>query len=530
MKIAIVSDIHGNLSALDAVLRHAKSHGATQTIINLGDLVGYGPDPEAIVRWSQSVHVINLLGDYDKKILSKKSRKTGWAQVKNPDKRAMFSWTYHALSKHAREILRSYPETQSISLGGYQVLCTHTGPAGSTKQYLEQETPEQVFVELVEKNGADIILCGHSHHAFIRRVNDVLFLNPGSLGRLDDGDPRASYAILEFDQDHIDAQIFRVPYDLVPVLKKIRQTGLPEVFAQVIQQGLNYADVIAKFGDHMPALTLEPNGTLTLLTDFGMADHFAGVMKGVILEIASQTTIVDISHQVKPQNVIQGARLLAEAVPFFAPGTVHVAVIDPGVGTNRRAIAARVGTQYFVAPDNGLLTFILKDAQTLGQPVEIYHLDQPQYWLPNPSHSFHGRDIFSPVGAHLVNGIPIQKLGTLINDPVRLSPPQPQHTTEGWLAEVVMVDIFGNLSTNFRAELIPVDLDQTTVEILREKIQGLTPTFGDAPQGMLIATIDSSGWLAISIVNGNAKDHLSADIGTPIKISFGETLNNPQEV
>ena len=137
----------------------------------------------------------------------------------------------------------------------------------------------------------------------------------------------------------------------------------------------------------------------------------------MIHEIAPQTDIIDISHQIRPQNVAQAARMLAEAAPYFSTGTVHVAVVDPGVGTKRRAIAARIGNHFFVAPDNGLLTVLLEQAESAGEPIQVVHLDQPRYWLPNPSRSFHGRDIFSPIGAHLVNGIPLEKLRNAYHRP-----------------------------------------------------------------------------------------------------------------
>jgi putative phosphoesterase len=417
MKIAVLSDIHGNLSALEAVLRHARGQGAEGTIINLGDSIGYGPNPEAIVRWSESAHVINLLGDYDQKVLSKKYRKSGWAQVKNPDKRAMFAWTYHALSKHSRKILKSYPKQRDLSLEGFQVLCTHTGP-GSHRQYLSPETPDAQLAELVRQTQVDIVLCGHSHHAFTRWAADALFINPGSVGRLDDGDPRASYAILELVGSKAEAQIYRVPYNLVPAVNAIRQTGLGEVFAQVIQQGLNYDNVVAQSGESMPSPMPEPNGILTLFVGLQRSDPLIGMMKGVVLDIAPQSKIVELCHAISAQDLPQMARVLVDSVPYFSPGTVHVAFCDPNLDSARRLLAARVGSSYFLAPDNGLLTFVIKNAQAVGDPVEIYHLDKALYWLPGASSASYSRDIFASVAAHLVNGIPISKLGSSISDPV----------------------------------------------------------------------------------------------------------------
>jgi hypothetical protein len=524
MKITLIADIHGNLPALEAVLRHALSQNAAQTILNLGDLTGYGPFPEQVVRWSKNNRTINILGNYDKKVLSKFHRKSGWEAVKNEDKRAMFAWTYRALSKSSLKYLRSLPETRLVKQEGINILMTHGSPE-SISEHLGPNTPEDRFASLAENSNADIILFGHSHQPFSKEVKDVLFINPGSVGRLDDGDPRASYAVLELDQGEIAVEFFRVSYDIMSAVRAIRFAGLPEVFAQVIRQGLNYNDVQTLLGDYIKNPPLEPNGTLTLLTDFGIQDHFVGVMKGVISDIGPQIKTIDISHQVRPQNIHHGARMLTATVPYFSPGTVHVAVVDPGVGTDRRAIAAQIGDHFFVTPDNGLLTPLLKEAKSSGKQIEIFRLVQSKYWLPDPSTSFHGRDIFAPVGAHLANGLPINKLGERIEDPVLLEMAEPKQKEDGWVGEVVIVDVFGNLSTNLSSDLLNQNFDGLVVTIKNERIQGLTKTFGDAKPGELIATIDSSGFLAISVVNGNASQMLEADIGTRVQvISKGESF------
>ena len=159
---------------------------------------------------------------------------------------------------------------------------------------------------------------------------------------------------------------------------------------------------------------------LSITTDFGNTNGFVGVMKGVIYGIAPDVKIVDISQLISPQNVFEGAYAMWRAVPFFPPGSVHVGVIDPGVGTERRPIGARLGNRYFIAPDNGLLTPLILDAEQNGDPVEFVHLDNPKYWLPKMSNTFHGRDIFAPTGAHLAAGVPLKELGTPITDPIRM--------------------------------------------------------------------------------------------------------------
>jgi putative phosphoesterase len=415
MKITILADIHGNLPALDAVMRHANERNVVQTILNLGDMTGYGPFPDQVVKWSMSEQIINIIGNYDKKVISKSHRKRGWDKVKNDDKRAMFAWTYSALSKSSRTYLSTLPETRQVDIEGVRVLMSHGSPA-SINEHIGPDTPEKRLKALGEMADADLILCGHSHQPFKRRVKDVLFVNPGSVGRLDDGDPRASYSILEISCGKANVQFFRVPYNIMAAVKDLRSSGLPEIFTQVLRQGLNYKDASVKFKRYPHKIMLEPSGILTLLIGVGDQDQFADEMRQVIKKIAPQSAIVNISHQVNPEDVIQGASMLAEAVPDFPPGTVHVVAVDPIVDTYRSALAAQIGDHYFLAPNNGVLTFLVKKALTAGETVDIYHLNPSVYWPLHPNPSFHVRDIFAAVGAHLVNGLPLDKLGKKIDN------------------------------------------------------------------------------------------------------------------
>ena len=186
---------------------------------------------------------------------------------------------------------------------------------------------------------------------------------------------------------------------------------------------------------------------VTLTTDFGTRDGFVGALKGVVWSICPEAQIADITHEIAPQNIREGAMALWRAYPFFPGGTVHVAVVDPGVGTTRRPIAARLGEHVFVGPDNGLFTPIYEDASRLGRGVEIVHLTNPRYFLPKVSRTFHGRDIFSPVAAHLARGVPFADLGPPVTDPVRIPIFRAERTAGGWKAHISVVDIFGNLTT-----------------------------------------------------------------------------------
>ena len=254
---------------------------------------------------------------------------------------------------------------------------------------------------------------------------------------------------------------------------------------------------------------------LSLLTDFGTQDGFIGVMKGIIWGICPEVQIADISHQIQPQNVRQGALTLSRVAPFFEDGTVHVAVVDPGVGTRRRAIAAQLGMQFCVAPDNGLLTLIIQDAEEKHLPIKFVELNNTSYWLHDITSTFHGRDIFAPVGAHLAAGVPLEKLGTIIDDPILLDFPKATKRDYGWEAHITLIDHFGNLRTDLLAEKIE---GQAQIRVLGEKIDGMKKSYGHQKAGNLIATEDSNGYLEIAIVNGSAAKRLDAKIGDLVKV------------
>ncbi len=179
---------------------------------------------------------------------------------------------------------------------------------------------------------------------------------------------------------------------------------------------------------------------ITLTTDFGTGDYGAGLLHGVIRRIAPEAKIVDLTHEIPPQDILLAQIILENAVPYFPQGSIHVVVVDPGVGTERRPIAASVGAQLFVGPDNGLITPQLERAEANRETVEIFHTNRPGYWLPQVSNVFHGRDIFAPIAAHLARGVPLVELGERINDPVRARIPDPLLIGEGWRGQVVQID------------------------------------------------------------------------------------------
>ena len=254
---------------------------------------------------------------------------------------------------------------------------------------------------------------------------------------------------------------------------------------------------------------------VTLLTDFGWADGYVGVMKGVILSIAPHTTLVDISHDVAPQDVRDAAYVLYTAVPYFPPDTVHLVVVDPGVGSARRAIAVRTAQGTFVAPDNGVLSYVL----AANPPQVAVSLTNPQYHLSQVSRTFHGRDIFAPAAAHLSRGVPITALGEPIRDLVTFPMPKAQARADGTLiGQVIHVDRFGNAITNLRRGDIPWLYEATVVEIGEQVITGLKETYAQARTGEPLALIGSSGHLEIAIAGGNAAQRLNVYIGDEVRV------------
>ena len=261
---------------------------------------------------------------------------------------------------------------------------------------------------------------------------------------------------------------------------------------------------------------------ITLMTDFGIKDGNVGVMKGVIWGISPTVQISDSSHMIGAQNIREAAYVLARSVPYFPKGSIHVVVVDPGVGTQRRPMAAHIGDWFYVGPDNGTITGLLERAEQEGWHADFVELDQAEYWLQNISYVFHGRDIFSPVAAHLANGVSLAKLGSSFTDPVRIEMPKPEKTQDGWRGEVIHIDHFGNISTNIRVGDLGDAMkhkENIIVSLGDIEINGLVNTFGERPVGEIIALIGSTGNLGIALVNGDAAAKLGVKQGNEILVT-----------
>lgn len=248
MKLALIGDVHANLPALEAVLDHAHQQ-EIEAIWNIGDFVGYGAFPDEAVRRLMKEQAVSIIGNYDLKVLKYPKKKKKWRRSKMPQKWFAFKWAYENLSKKSKKYLRSLPEEIRLVEGGKHILLTHGSPA-SNEEHLTPRTPEQRLRELARMTAsenvprADVIICGHSHREFVRRVEPTWFINTGSVGRPDDGDPRACYAILQLDQKSLQVQHYRLEYDVGRAAAAIREKGLPEVFAQMLIQGRDLETVL----------------------------------------------------------------------------------------------------------------------------------------------------------------------------------------------------------------------------------------------------------------------------------------------
>jgi S-adenosylmethionine hydrolase len=263
---------------------------------------------------------------------------------------------------------------------------------------------------------------------------------------------------------------------------------------------------------------------ISLMTDFGLKDGNVGVMKGVIWSIAPETQISDLSHLITPQNVREAALILARSAPYFPENSIHVVVVDPGVGTSRRPMAAKIGVQYYVGPDNGTITLLLERAEKEGWAAEFVDLNKPEYWLPNVSYVFHGRDIFAPAAAHIAIGVPLKDMGTPFDDPVKLELPKPEKTADGWKGEVIHIDHFGNVASNIRIETLGEalkEMDKISVRLGGVEIDGLVNTFGEGAVGELVALMGSTGNLIVSVVNGSAAARLNVKVGDDFEALLG---------
>ena len=245
---------------------------------------------------------------------------------------------------------------------------------------------------------------------------------------------------------------------------------------------------------------------VALLSDFGWSDGYVGAMKGAVLAACPEARLVDLTHAIAPGDVRAGARALAQAAPVFPEGTVFLAVVDPGVGSARRGLAAAIDGRLYVAPDNGLLGGVLEAARA----VRTFALERPERWRAEPSPVFHGRDVFGPVAGFLAAGGALAELGpeVRVDSLVRLEAKRPRRSGAAWIGEVVAIDRFGNLVTNLPARVGA----QGAVEVAGRRLE-LRRTYADAAEGELLALVGSGGCVEIACTRGRAADVLGAAPG-----------------
>ena len=258
-----------------------------------------------------------------------------------------------------------------------------------------------------------------------------------------------------------------------------------------------------------------PNAIITLTTDYGLNDHLVGTLKGVILKINPEATIVDITHNVAPFDLLDGALAIGNAYSYFPARTIHVVVVDPGVGTERRPLLVTAENQYFVAPDNGVLSLIYEREEN----VVARHITAEHYYLQPVSKTFHGRDVFAPVAAWLSKGWQTASMGEEVADYKKFALPKPK-ITDGIAKGIVMrVDAFGNLVTNFRPEDLPESAltnGEVKFQVGNQAVSRMVPTFASGNAGEPVAYVGSAGYVEIGLNKGNASRTLSIGRGTPV--------------
>jgi hypothetical protein len=263
-----------------------------------------------------------------------------------------------------------------------------------------------------------------------------------------------------------------------------------------------------------------PQPIITLTTDYGTADHLVGAMKGVILKIQPEAQIIDISHTVMPFDILDGALTIGQAYRYYPSRTIHVVVVDPGVGTQRRPLLVGGDQHYFVAPDNGVLSLVYEREERL----HVRHVQAEHYFLSPVSNTFHGRDIFAPVAAWLAKNWQPASFGEEVTDFVRFSMPKPKAANNTVKGVVLKVDNFGNLITNITAEDVPQILATGAsfkITLGSKQIARLVQTYAQGAQGEPFAILGSSGFLEISVNKGSAARALAAQRGAEVTVELG---------
>jgi S-adenosylmethionine hydrolase len=266
---------------------------------------------------------------------------------------------------------------------------------------------------------------------------------------------------------------------------------------------------------------MNPSGIITLTTDFGVTDPYVAMMKGVILSINTGAKVIDVTHQVRAGSISEAAALIFETFPYFPPGTIHVAVVDPGVGSERRLIALQARSHCFVGPDNGIFWPVLKE----DKGALLVQLTETKYFLPHVTRTFHGREIFAPVAAHLSLGVSLERMGRIIKNPVKLDVPVPHEDENALYGQIIRIDNFGNIITNIPSVMLGRFLGTAMpcIQVGNLMIKKLSSIYGETEEREPLALINSSDLLEVAVNRGRACEYLGADtneiIGTQVKVT-----------
>ena len=259
---------------------------------------------------------------------------------------------------------------------------------------------------------------------------------------------------------------------------------------------------------------------ITLTTDFGLSDHYVGVMKGVIARIAPSARVIDLCHEITSYGLAEAAFTIAQSYRYFPPGTVHLVVVDPGVGTSRKALLAEVGGYRFVAPDNGVLSQVMEQEE-----FRVWAVDAARFALQPTSRTFHARDLFSPVAAHAARGKASEEFGESFDYPARLPRTAPEETAPGcWRGRVLAIDHFGNIVTSFPAAMLPANGKSFHLRAGKARTSCSAQTYEHAGSGELFVITGSSGYLELSLRQDSAAARTQVSVGDPVEFRYAPTL------
>ena len=270
----------------------------------------------------------------------------------------------------------------------------------------------------------------------------------------------------------------------------------------------------------------ESTRIITLTTDFGTSDPYVGIMKGVILDINPDAQVVDLTHAIPPQDIHEAAFSIYAAHNYFPKGTIHIIVVDPGVGTDRQAIICKIENTFFVCPDNGVLGYLLQSTENAAEhPVNAAAIQNKAYYLPEVSNTFHGRDIFAPVAAHLSLGVPLADFGPPVQNLIRLPMPIPQTAKGSLIGQIIKIDRFGNAITNISehalSEFLKAEFLKSAPYVIRTRevsLGKLNRAYADSEIGEPLAIIGSLGFLEIAVNGGSAEALFGLKRGEPVII------------